>query len=89
MGVVAAGGTWELIWADFETADGIVGTPDGGVLFAQEQTDTIRKIDATGRESVYLADAHGPGAVHGSQSKIGDVAGSDKPHAITDLASCR
>jgi hypothetical protein len=41
-GIIAADARWELIWADFETADGIVGTADGGVLFAQEQTDTIR-----------------------------------------------
>ena len=33
--VIAAGSTWELVWADFRTADGIVGTPDGGLLFAQ------------------------------------------------------
>ena len=31
-GVVAAGAKWEIVWADFETADGIVGTADGGVL---------------------------------------------------------
>jgi gluconolactonase len=62
-GVVAAGAKWELIWADFETADGIVGTPDGGILFAQEQTDTIRKLDVSGKESVYLADTKGTGAV--------------------------
>ena len=34
-GVVGADAKWQLIWADFETADGIVGTPDGGVVFAQ------------------------------------------------------
>ena len=62
-GVIAAGTRWELIWADFETADGIVGTPDGGVLFAQEQTDTIRKLDAAGREFVYVRDTHGAGSV--------------------------
>ena len=33
-GVIAADAKWELIWADFETADGIVGTPDGGVPMA-------------------------------------------------------
>ena len=49
-GVVAAGAKWEIVWADFETADGIGGTPDGGVIFAQEQTDTIRKLDADGKE---------------------------------------
>jgi gluconolactonase len=62
-GVVAAGAKWELVWADFETADGIVGTADGGVLFAQEQTDTIRKLDAAGKEYVYVTETRGTGAI--------------------------
>jgi gluconolactonase len=62
-GVVAASATWELIWADFKTADGIVGTTDGGVLFAQEQSDTIRKLDAGNHEFIYQSNAHGPGAL--------------------------
>lgn len=62
-GVVAADAKWELVWADFKTADGIVPTPDGGVLFAQEQSDTLRKLDANHRETIFLTDLHGPGAV--------------------------
>jgi gluconolactonase len=62
-GVIDAGTKWQLIWADFKTADGIVGTPDGGVIFAQEQTDTIRKIDVNNKEWVYLTDTHGAGSV--------------------------
>jgi gluconolactonase len=62
-GVIAADAKWELIWADFETADGIVGTPDGGVLFAQEQTDTIRKLDVNGKEYVFVKDTFGTGSV--------------------------
>jgi gluconolactonase len=62
-GVIAAGATWELVWADFKTADGIVGTADGGILFAQEQGDTIRKLDVNNHESVYLTDTHGAGAL--------------------------
>jgi gluconolactonase len=62
-GVIAADATWEIVWADFETADGIVGTPDGGVLFAQEQTDTIRKLDVKGKEYVFVRDSFGAGAV--------------------------
>ena len=62
-GVIAAGASWELVWADFNTADGIVGTPDGGILFAQEQTDSIRKLDSNNKEYVFVADAHGAGAV--------------------------
>ena len=62
-GVIDAGARWEIVWADFETADGIVGTPDGGVIFAQEQTDTIRKLDAAGKEYVYVTETRGAGAV--------------------------
>ncbi len=62
-GVISAGASWELVWADFKTADGLVGTADGGVLFAQEQGDTIRKLDANNHESVYLTDTHGAGAL--------------------------
>lgn len=62
-GVISADAKWELIWAGFLTADGIVGTPDGGVLFAQEQSDTIRKIDVNGKEFVYATDTRGAGSV--------------------------
>lgn len=62
-GVVEDGAEWALVWADFVTADGIVGTRDGGVMFAQEQTDTIRKLDANGEEHVLLAGMSGPGSV--------------------------
>jgi gluconolactonase len=61
-GIVAGGVKWEIVWADFETADGIVTTPDGGVLFAQEQTDTIRKL-LNGKEYVFVSDTRGTGAV--------------------------
>jgi gluconolactonase len=62
-GVIAAGAKWEMVWRDIKTADGIVSTPDGGVLFAQEQSDTIRKLDYRNRESVYVRNTHGTGAV--------------------------
>ena len=54
---------WELVWADFETADGIIPTADGGVMFAQEQTDTIRKLGADDREFVVLRDTHATGSI--------------------------
>jgi gluconolactonase len=62
-GVIAASAKWELIWRDTKTADGIVSTADGGVIFAQEQSDTIRKLDAKNRETVFIKDTHGTGAV--------------------------
>lgn len=62
-GVVLAGARWRRVWTDYETADGIVGTPDGGLLFAQEQTDSVRKLDTRGTETVHVANVYGAGAV--------------------------
>ncbi|MCH8150050.1 MAG: hypothetical protein IH987_19065, partial [Planctomycetes bacterium] len=46
-----------------DNADGLLGTPDGGLLFAQEQTSTIRKIDEHDYDSAYVKDTHGAGSV--------------------------
>jgi gluconolactonase len=62
-GVIAAGAQWELVWADFVTADGMVGTADGGVLFAQEQTDKIIKLDASHKQYTFVENTNGAGAV--------------------------
>lgn len=62
-GVVAAGVKWELVWADFETADGVIGTADGGILFAQEQTDTIRKLGPDGKEYTIVPQTRGAGSI--------------------------
>src|SRR5580765_8723672 len=62
-GVVAAGAKWQLVWQGPDNADGIVGTPDGGLLFAQEQSSRVRKLDAKGVASVYLENTHGSGAL--------------------------
>jgi gluconolactonase len=61
--VIAAGAKWELVWADFVTADGMVGTPDGGILFAQEQTDKIIKLDANHKQYTVIENTNGAGAV--------------------------
>jgi len=62
-GVVAAGAKWQLVWQGPDNADGIVGTADGGVLFAQEQPSRVRKLDANGGDSIYLENTHGSGAL--------------------------
>jgi gluconolactonase len=62
-GVVAAGAKWTLAWQGTDNADGIVGTSDGGLLFAQEQPNRISKLDQHDKVSVYLEDTHGAGAV--------------------------
>src|SRR5436305_14393715 len=62
-GVVAAGAAWAIAWQGTDNADGIVGTDDGGLLFAQEQPNQISKLDRNDRASVFLKDTHGAGAL--------------------------
>ena len=62
-GVVAAGAMWTLAWQGTNNADGIVGTEDGGLLFAQEQPSQVSKLDRDDHVSVFLRDTHGTGAL--------------------------
>lgn len=62
-GIVAAGATWKLAWQGTDNADGIIGTADGGVLFAKEQPRQVNKLDKDDRVSVFLKDTHGAGSL--------------------------
>jgi gluconolactonase len=62
-GVVAAGSQWSIAWQGPDNADGIVGTADGGLLFAQEQPNKISKLDSKDHVTSFLEDTHGTGAV--------------------------
>jgi gluconolactonase len=63
-GVISAGAVWKLAWQGTDNADGIVGTKDGGLLFAQEQPNRISKLDGkTNKASAFLEDTHGTGAL--------------------------
>jgi gluconolactonase len=62
-GVIAARTQWQLVWQGSDNADGIVGTADGGLLFAQEQPNRVRKLDAAGKDSIHLENTHGSGAL--------------------------
>jgi gluconolactonase len=62
-GVVAAGAKWTSAWQGTNNADGIVGTKDGGLLFAQEQPSQVSKLDKDDHVSVFLRETHGTGAL--------------------------
>lgn len=62
-GVIAAGSKWKLAWQGTDNADGIIGSSDGGLLFAQEQPSRVRKLDTSDKVSVFLNDTHGTGAL--------------------------
>jgi gluconolactonase len=70
-GVVAAGAKWTVAWQGTDNADGIVGTNDGGLLFAQEQPNQVSKLDANDRVSVFIKDTHGAGSLSiDSQNRV-------------------
>jgi gluconolactonase len=62
-GVVAAGAKWKLVWQGPDNADGIIGTKDGGLLFAQEQPSTVGMLDPKDKFSIFVRDTHGTGAL--------------------------
>jgi gluconolactonase len=62
-GVIAAGAQWKLVWQGADNADGLVGTKDGGILFAQEQPSTVARLDPNEKFSIFATDTHGTGAV--------------------------
>jgi gluconolactonase len=76
-GVVAAGGKWTKIWQEGgNSADGIIADKDGSVLVAQEDYDTVLKIDANGHASVAVADAKGVGSL--SMDRHGNLYGAHR-----------
>ena len=63
-GVVSAGEKWTKVWQEGgNSADGILSDKDGSVLVAQEDYDTVLKIDANGKTSVAVASAKGVGSL--------------------------
>ncbi len=62
-GVIAAGAQWKLVWQGPDNSDGLVGTKDGGLLFAQEQPSTVGRLDPNDRFSILVRDTHGTGAL--------------------------
>ena len=63
-GVVSADVSWKKIWqAPGNSADGVLADKDGNVLVAQEDYDTVLKIDVNGRTSVLVANAKGIGSL--------------------------
>ena len=62
-GVIAAGAQWKLVWQGADNADGLVGTKDGGILFAQEQPSTVARLDPSDTFSIFATDTHGTGSL--------------------------
>ena len=71
-GVISAGRKWRFVWQQAgNNGDGIVGTDDGGLLLAQNDSSAVVKLDKNGRPSVAYSDTHTGGAL--SMSAKGNV----------------
>jgi gluconolactonase len=63
-GVIAAGGKWTFVWQQAgNNGDGIVGTDDGGLLVAQNDSSKVVRLDKSGKPSVAYSDTHTGGAL--------------------------
>jgi len=62
-GVIKGGLKWKLVWQGPDNADGLVGAPDGGIYFAQEQPSTVGRLDKNDKFSIFVRDTHGTGAL--------------------------
>ena len=63
-GVIDAGQKWTKVWeTSGNNADGLVGTPDGGLLIAQNDNAQVLKLDRDGKTSVAYKDTNTGGAL--------------------------
>jgi sugar lactone lactonase YvrE len=63
-GVIGAGAKWTFVWQQRgNNGDGIVGTEDGGLLLAQNDSSAVLKLDRKGKPSVAYKDTHTGGAL--------------------------
>ncbi|HEX7711706.1 MAG TPA: SMP-30/gluconolactonase/LRE family protein [Sphingomonadaceae bacterium] len=62
-GVVARGAKWDRVWSSYMTADGMTAAPDGTLLFAQEQSDSVIRLQPDGKWWVAVPYVEGAGAV--------------------------
>ena len=63
-GVIAAGQQWKFVWQQVgNNGDGIVGSTDGGLLLAQNDSSAVVKLDANGNPTVVYTDTHTGGAL--------------------------
>ena len=71
-GVIAAGRKWTFVWQERgNNGDGIVGTNDGGLFLAQNDSSKVVKLDGNGKASVAYSDTHTGGAL--SMSSKGNL----------------
>jgi gluconolactonase len=63
-GVIAAGQRWSSVWLQMgDNGDGIVGSPDGALLIAQNDSSDVLKLDRRGKPSIVYSDTNTGGSL--------------------------
>src|SRR6202453_2523463 len=63
-GVIAAGQKWKSVWQQMgDNGDGIVGSADGGLLIAQNDSSDVLKLDNQGKASIAYTDTNTGGSL--------------------------
>lgn len=63
-GVIAAGQRWKSVWQQMgDNGDGIVGSPDGGLLIAQNDSSDVLKLDLQGASSIVYRNTNTGGSL--------------------------
>ncbi|HTT03653.1 MAG TPA: SMP-30/gluconolactonase/LRE family protein [Steroidobacteraceae bacterium] len=71
-GIIKAGARWKTLWSvPGDDADGIIATPDGGILIARNNDSDVVKLMPNGKHSVVYQDTDTGGAL--SQNKMGQL----------------
>jgi gluconolactonase len=89
-GVIAAGARWTFLWQqEGNNGDGIVGTDDGALLLAQNDSSAVVKLDKNGKTSVAYSDTHTGGALSINTKKAVFVVQRGLREAVMQLAPQR
>lgn len=71
-GIIKAGARWKQLWSvPGDDADGIVATPDGGILIARNNDSDVVKLMPDGRHTIVYQDTDTGGAL--SENKMGQL----------------
>lgn len=71
-GIVKAGARWKVLWTvPGDDADGIIATPDGGILIARNNDSDVVKLMPDGHHTVVYQDTDTGGAL--SENKMGQL----------------
>src|SRR5688572_11522854 len=89
-GVIAAGQRWKSIWTGTgNNADGILATPDGGILAAQNTNSAVMKIDRDNKVSTPYTDTNTGGALAMSKTGALYIVSRGLPTSVWQLEPTR